>query len=112
MIKGEKRTIVEDHVVAYVDYIHNMNIEHEYVYTLVFVQSREGEVRKWFHELPRNSIPFWEELKSQSLKKWEEKRDQQYYMTEFDAMKRKNGESIPDISMRFNNIYNSIPLEI
>jgi hypothetical protein len=35
-----------------------------------------------------------------------------YYMTEFGSLKRKEGESIPNFSKRFNKMYNRIPVEI
>jgi hypothetical protein len=35
-----------------------------------------------------------------------------YYMTDFGSLKRKEGESIFDLSKRFNKMYNNIPTEI
>ena len=35
-----------------------------------------------------------------------------YYMKEFGSLKRTEGESVPDLSKRFNKMYNRIPAEI
>lgn len=47
---------VEDHLATFLDFANNMNIEHEDVYTRLFVQSLEGNVRIWFRQLQANSI--------------------------------------------------------
>jgi hypothetical protein len=46
------------------------------------------------------------------LRQWGDKKDFMYYMTEFGSLKRKEGESVPDFSKRFNKMYNRIPAEI
>jgi hypothetical protein len=46
------------------------------------------------------------------LKHWGDKKDFLYYITEFGALKRKQGESIPDFTKRFNKMYGKIPEEI
>jgi hypothetical protein len=35
-----------------------------------------------------------------------------YYITEFGALKRKNGEFVSDFTKRFNKMYSKIPHEI
>jgi hypothetical protein len=40
------------------------------------------------------------------------KKDFMYYIIEFGALKRKEGESVSDFSKRFNKMYNKIPAEI
>ena len=46
----------EEHLVAFYSYADNQNIEHEDVWTRLFVQSMDGEARKWFRDLPTGSI--------------------------------------------------------
>jgi hypothetical protein len=41
-----------------------------------------------------------------------DKKDVLYYITEFGALRRKQGESIPDFTKRFNQMYGKIPEEI
>jgi hypothetical protein len=47
----EEDITVEEHLVAFYNYADNLNIENEDVWMRVFVQSLDGEVRKWFREL-------------------------------------------------------------
>jgi hypothetical protein len=78
----------------------------------VFVQSLDGEVRKWFRGLAPRSIVGIDALDNAFLRQWGDKKDFMYYMIEFGSLKRKEGESVPDFSKRFNKMYNRIPTEI
>jgi ribonuclease HI len=78
----------------------------------VFVQSLDGEVRKWFRGLTPGSIDGIEALDDVFLRQWGDKKDFMYYITEFGSLKRKEGESVSDFSKRFNKMYNKIPAEI
>jgi len=78
----------------------------------LFVQSLDGEARKWFRSLPANSIADIIALDEAFLNRWADKKDFQYYLTEFGALRRKQGESIPDFTKRFNLMYGKIPEEI
>jgi hypothetical protein len=53
---GEEDIIVEEHLDAFYSYVENLNIENEDVWMKVFVQSLDGEVRKWFRGLTPGSI--------------------------------------------------------
>jgi hypothetical protein len=53
---GEEDIIVEENLVAFYIYEDNLNIENEDVWMRVFVQSHDGEVRKWFRGLTPGSI--------------------------------------------------------
>jgi hypothetical protein len=46
------------------------------------------------------------------IKQWGDRIDYLYYITEFGALKRKNGESISDFTKRFHKMYGRIPNEI
>jgi hypothetical protein len=46
------------------------------------------------------------------INKWGDKRDYMYYITEFGALIRKNGELMSDFTKRFNNKYKKIPNKI
>jgi hypothetical protein len=78
----------------------------------LIVQSLDGKVRKWFQDLPPASIIDIDALDESFIKKWEYRRDYLYYITEFGALKRNNGESISDFTKRFNNMYGRIPNDI
>lgn len=53
-----------------------------------------------------------EQLDAIFLKHWGERRDLLYYITEFGNIKRENGESVSDLTKRFNKIFGKIPAEI
>jgi hypothetical protein len=53
-----------------------------------------------------------EALDEAFTKKWGDMRDYFYYITQFGALKRKNGESISDFTKRFNKMYGRILDEI
>ena len=78
----------------------------------MFVQSLDGEVRKWFRELPVGSIDGIEALEEVFMKQWGDTKDYLYYVTEFGALKRKKNESVIYFLKRFNKMYTKIPAEI
>jgi hypothetical protein len=92
--------------------VDNLNIENEYVWMRVFIQSLDGEVRKWFRGLAPGSIAGIEALDSAFLRQWGDRKDVMYYMTKFKSLKKMEGDSVSDFSKRFNKMYNKIPAEI
>jgi hypothetical protein len=109
---GEGDITAEEHLAAFYSYADNLNIENEDVWMRVFVQSLDGEVRKWFRGLAPGSIAGIEALDSAFLRQWGDRKDFMYYMTEFGSLKKMEGESVSDFSKRFNKMYNKIPAEI
>ena len=49
---GQCETTVEGHWDAFLSYADNQNIEGKDVWMRMFVQSLDGEVKRWFRELP------------------------------------------------------------
>lgn len=78
----------------------------------LFVQSLHGEAKKWFKSIPNASITTWEELENSFTKNSGEKRDHEYVLTEFNAIKKKPEEDISRFIKRFNKQYNNLPIEI
>jgi len=78
----------------------------------VFVQSLDGEARKWFRELTPRSIVDIEALDDAFLKHWGGKKDLLYYHTKFGNLKRENGELMLDFNKRFNRMYRKIPVKV
>jgi ribonuclease HI len=109
---GEGEVTAEEHLAAFYSYADNLNIENEDVWMRVFVQSLDGEVRKWFRGLAPGSIAGIEALDNVFLRQWGDRKYYIYYMTEFGSLKKKEGESVSDFSKRFNKMYNKIPAEI
>jgi hypothetical protein len=79
---------------------------------IVFVQSLDGEVRKWFRGLAPVSVAGIEDLDSVFLRQWVDRKDFMYYMTKFGSLKKMEGNSVSDFSKRFNKMYNKISAEI
>jgi hypothetical protein len=109
---GEGDITAEEHLAAFYSYVDNLNIENEDVWMRVFIQSLDGEVRKWFRGLALGSIVGIEALDSAFLRQWGDRKDFMYYMTEFGSLNKMEGESTSDFSKRFNKMYNKIPAEI
>ena len=109
---GEGDFTAEEHLEDFYSYAKNINIEQEDVWTRLFVQSLDGQARKWFKELPVGLVASIEALDDIFLKHWGERRDHPYYITEFINLKRENGESVSNFSKRLNNMHSKIPTEI
>jgi hypothetical protein len=109
---GEEDVTIEEHLVAFYSDVDNLNIENEYVWMRVFVQSLDGEVRKSFRGLTFGSIAGIEALDDVFLRQWVDKKDFMYYIIEFGSLKRKEEEFVSEFSKRFNKMYNKIPAEI
>jgi hypothetical protein len=77
-----------------------------------FVQSLDGEVRKWLRGLVPGSIAGIEALDSAFLRQWGDRKDFMYYMTVFGSLNKMEGESVSDFSKIFNKMYNKITAEI
>ena len=89
-----------------------MNVEHLDVVLRLFVQSLDGEARKWFKSLANNAITTWEEMGNFFTLKWGEKRDHGCVLTKFNALKKKHNKGVTEFIKRFNKLYNNIPAEI
>jgi hypothetical protein len=49
-------------MVSFYNFVGNFNIDYVEVWMRFFIQSLDGEVRKWFRGLPPNSIAYIEAL--------------------------------------------------
>jgi hypothetical protein len=109
---GEGDITAEEHLASFYSYADNLNIGDEDVWMRVFVQSLDGEVRKWFRGLAPGSIAGIEALDNAFLRQWGDKKDFMYYMTKFGSLKKMEGDYVSNFSKRFNKMYNKIPDEI
>ena len=78
----------------------------------LFSQSLNGEVRKWFKALPNASLNDITAFHQSFLNRWEVKKNPLQILSEYESIKRNQGESVQDYFTIFNNIYNSIPTNI
>jgi len=81
LFTGEDEQTARNHVSVFFNFAKNKNVEHVDVVLRLFVQSLDGEARKWFKGLPNNSIHSWEEMDHLFIQKWGEKRDHGYSLT-------------------------------
>src|SRR6202034_3833825 len=109
---GTEGVTAEEHLESFYIYADNMEISEDDVWMRVFVQSLDGEARKWFRELTPRSIADIEALDVVFLKHWGDEKDLLYYHTEFGSLKRENGELVSNFNKRFNRMYNKILAEV
>ena len=65
---GTEGVTVEEHLESFYSYVDNLDINEEDVWMRFFVQSLDGEARKWFRQLPPRSIADIEALDDVFLK--------------------------------------------
>ena len=109
---GTEGVIAEEHLESFYSYADNLDISEDDVWMRVFVQSLDGEARKWFRELPHRSIVDIEALDDVFLKHWGDNKDLLFYHTEFGNLQREDGELLSNFNKRFNHMYSNIPCEI
>jgi hypothetical protein len=109
---GEGEVTAEEHLTSFYSFADNFNVEHTYVWMRLFVQEFGWGGKEVVQGLPANSIVDIDALDEAFLKQWGDKKDYLYYITEFGALKRKNGESVSDFTKIFNKMYSKIPDEI
>jgi hypothetical protein len=109
---GDGAVTIEEHLSSFYSFADNFNVQYADVWMRLLVQSLNGEARKWFKSFPPNSITDIVALDDSFLKHWGDRKDLLYYITEFGDLKRKQCESIPDFTKRFNQMYGKIPDEI
>lgn len=68
---GTEGVIFEEHLKSFYSYANNLDISEDDVLMRVFVQSLDGEARKWFRELTPRSITDIEASDDVFLKHWE-----------------------------------------
>ena len=91
---GEEDITAKEHFAYFYIYVDNLNIENEDVWMRFFVQSLDGEAKKWFRILAPGSSVGIESIDDAFLRHWGDKKDFLYYIIEFGALKRKEGELV------------------
>jgi len=59
---GENGLSIEDHLTAFQDCTDNFLVEAFDFFSRMFAHSLDGEARKWFINVPNNSIRYWEQF--------------------------------------------------
>jgi hypothetical protein len=102
----------QQHVDKMNDYLDLQEVDEVDVQMRLFAQSLTGEVKKWFKALPAASIPDLVAFQRSFLDRWGVKKNPLQILSEYENIKRNQGESVQDYCTRFNNLYNAIPTEI
>ena len=70
------------------------------------------EVKKWFKTLRVAAIIDIAGFHRTFLDRWEVKKNPLQILSEYENIRRNQGETLHDYCTRFNNLYNAIPTEI
>ena len=81
---------------------------HNDIKVILFSQSLNGEVRRWFTSIPDNSILGYQALEDTFKEKWAENKDPRKCLFEFYSFSRKESESVQDSSGMFMEEYTAI----
>jgi hypothetical protein len=109
---GEGDLTAAEHINFFDQFADILGLKHEDVYSRLFVQTFEGQVRTCFRSLPLGSIISYDALEDIFLKQWGERKDHLYYLTKFGSLKKKGSETIMEFIQRFNKLYNKIHVEV
>ena len=109
---GENEVDAHKHLENFCSFAENLNVEHLDVVLRLFVQSLEGEARKWFKTLADHSVNTWDRMEDLFLRKWGEKKDHGMCLTEFNTLKKKHKEGVAEFIKIFNKLYLSLPPEM
>jgi hypothetical protein len=102
----------QQHVDKMNDYLDLQEVDEVDVQMRLFAQSLTGDTKKWFKALPAASIPDLVAFQRSFLDRWEVKKNPLQILSEYENIKRNQGEMVQDYCTRFNNLYNAIPNEI
>jgi len=94
------------------DFFDLHEIDEENVTMRLFLQIFGGEVQKWFRALLVGTINILPVLHRQFLDRWEVKKNLLQILSEYENIKRNAGETVQDYCVRFNTVYNAIPVDI
>jgi hypothetical protein len=102
----------QQHVDKMNDYFDLQEVDEADVQMRLFAQSLTGDVKKWFKALPAASVPDLVAFQRSFLDRWEVKKNPLQILSEYENIRRNQGETVQDYCTHFNNLYNAIPTEI
>jgi hypothetical protein len=102
----------QQHVDKMNDYFDLQEVDEVDVQMRLFAQSLTGEVKKWFKTLPAATITDIVVFHRTFLDRWEVKKNPLQILSEYENIRRNQGETVQDYCTRFNNLYNAIPTDI
>ena len=91
---GENEIDAQKHLETFYSFVDNFNVENLDVVLRLFMQSLDGEARKWFKTLADHSVTTWEIMEDNFLRKWGEKKDHGHCLIEFNTLKKRHNEGV------------------
>jgi hypothetical protein len=102
----------QQHVDKLNDYFDLQEVDEADVQMRLFAQSLTGDVKKWYKDLSVSSIPDLVAFQRSFLHRWEVNKNPLQILSEYENIRRNQGETVQDHCTHFNNLYNAIPTEI
>jgi hypothetical protein len=102
----------QQHVDKMNDYFELQEVDEADVQMRLFAQSLTGDIKKWYKDLPAASVPNLVVFQRIFLDRWEVKKNPLQILSEYENIRRNQGETVQDYCTHFNNLYNAIPAEI
>jgi hypothetical protein len=91
----------QQHVDKMNDYLDLQEVDKVDVQMRLFIQSLTGDVKKWFKALPTASIPDLVAFQRSFLDIWEVKKNPLQILSEYENIKRNQGETVMDYCTHF-----------
>jgi hypothetical protein len=102
----------QQHVDKMNDYFDLQEVDEADVQMRLFAQSLTGDVKKWYKGLRVASMLDLTAFQRSFLDRWEVKKNPLQILSEYENIRRNQGETVQDYCTRFNNLYNAIPANI
>jgi hypothetical protein len=102
----------QQHVDKMNDYFDLQEVDEADVQMRLFAQSLTGDVKKWYKGLCVASVVDLTMFQIIFLDRWEVKKNPLQILSEYENIRRNQGETVQDYCTRFKNVYNVIPTDI
>jgi hypothetical protein len=102
----------QQHVDKMNDYFDLHEVDEVDVQMRLFAQSLTGDIKKWYKGLHAASVLDLTAFQRIFLDRWEVKKNPLQILSEYENIRRNQGEIVQYYCTRFNNLYNAIPAEI
>jgi hypothetical protein len=102
----------QQHIDKMNDYFDLYEVDEADVQMRLFAQSLTGDIKKWYKGLRDASILDLTAFQMSFLDRWEVKKNPLQILSEYESIRRNQGETVQDYCTHFNNLYNAIPVDI
>jgi hypothetical protein len=102
----------QQHIDKINDYFDLHEIDEANVQMRLFAQSLIGDIKKWYKGLHAALVLDFTAFQRSFLDIWEVKKNPLQILSEYENIRRNQGEIVQDYCTRFNKLYNAIPTKI